>query len=373
MFNRAGQQTPAAGLSRVALVRARVGGADAPAPIGAPDASPDALFAAWQHSGEPTLIVGRDGHIVCANSALERYAGAIPGGLRGLPISALVDADTAATCARALRPTVAAGRIEGRGQLRARRGLKACRVRIVPVNAERARPMQLVVAFPPDAGVGETSALGRALGSVARLVGEFAHDLNNELAVLINCTSMLRRKLGDRPELSVHLQELHSAAWRSARLARQAGQLAPRYSTGDSVVRLDQVVADMVPILELVLAGTRLLEVEVSPHLPPVALPRGRVEQVLLEVARMARELGPDQGPLRVQVTARDGQSPLELRMGPVPTGTETGNAGDPSARAVATPLAKHSPAGAQVSLDEESLTADTSVLVMRIPRRLTR
>lgn len=379
MFGHGVSETPPSGMAKLARLGPRLAASRRAEAVSRAPAATEvevwsgALWTAWHHSGEPSLIVGTDGVVLRANAALERIASVQPTigqptTTAGRPIDDVVDADTATLCERMLRGEESATSLTVRGRLLSCRR-PASSIQITLSRPSIDRPASLVLAFRGSPFVTEGSGLARALGAIGRLAGEFSHDLNNELTVLINYTTVLQRRLGARDDLSKHMKEVQAAAWRSSRLVRRLSQLAPRKRGDLSAVAVERLVTDLVPLLELVLMGSRGLELDLPQQSPPIAVPRGRLEHLLLWAARTARDLPGEDGPLRIRLAASQepaigDTSRLELSIGPLPH--RDGAEGDGLASAPPSTLEALGSSG--VSIADEPLSADTRRLRISIP-----
>jgi len=59
-----------------------------------------------------------------------------------------------------------------------------------------------------------------AICALQRMASEIAHDVNNQIAVVLNYTFVLLRQMPDDSPLKVHVAEMQAAAWRASRVAQ---------------------------------------------------------------------------------------------------------------------------------------------------------
>jgi signal transduction histidine kinase len=78
------------------------------------------------------------------------------------------------------------------------------------------RANELVRANPARRGRG---ARAEAMSTVQRMASEIAHDLNNQISVVLNYTFVLLRQMPEDSPLKVHVAEMQAAAWRASRVA----------------------------------------------------------------------------------------------------------------------------------------------------------
>lgn len=148
---------------------------------------------------------------------------------------------------------------------------------------------------------------------LAQLAGGIAHDLNNVLTTVELTASALTP---DREVVEEARHNLEESARVGGSLAKALLTFSRRRAArDDSSASLDQVVAGMMPILKSLTRGQVDLDVDVG-TVPPVAIPPGAVEQILLNLcmngrdACIARAGG---GTVRVRATPAQGAVVLEV------------------------------------------------------------
>jgi len=139
------------------------------------------------------------------------------------------------------------------------------------------------------------------LSSVARIAGELGHELNNELAAVLNYTYVLSRRLGDDAETSEHVGELREAAWRATGLAEHLLTFSHAQRLAPIGTSLETVLRDLEPLLLHGLDPDRMLEIALDDGLHPVTIARSAIESLLLRAALIKHRSGSALGPLFIR------------------------------------------------------------------------
>jgi two-component system cell cycle sensor histidine kinase/response regulator CckA len=144
------------------------------------------------------------------------------------------------------------------------------------------------------------------LESIGQLAGGVAHDFNNQLAVIVNYTSLI---LHDMPSEDPHREDLAEIR----RAAEQARDLTDRlmlFSRRDTelpeVVDVAEALDAVHHLLRRAIGADIELDIMLAGDLLPVSLGAGQLEQVLLHLALNAREAMPGGG--RLDIVAENGQ-----------------------------------------------------------------
>jgi CheY-like chemotaxis protein len=126
--------------------------------------------------------------------------------------------------------------------------------------------------------------------SVGRLAGGVAHDFNNMLAVILGRTELALRRVDRALPLYQDLEEIRTAARRSADLTRQLLAFARGQTAVTTVLDLNETVAGMLTMLQrLIGENVRLLWVP-DPDLGRVRLDPSQVDQILVNLCVNARD-----------------------------------------------------------------------------------
>ena len=126
--------------------------------------------------------------------------------------------------------------------------------------------------------------------SVGRLAGGVAHDFNNMLGVIIGNADLAIQNLD--PSMRVHedLQEIKSAARRSADLTRQLLAFARRQTAAPVVLDLNDTVAGMMKMLRRLIGEDIDLVWMPGANLWPVKIDPAQIDQVLANLCVNARD-----------------------------------------------------------------------------------
>lgn len=137
--------------------------------------------------------------------------------------------------------------------------------------------------------------------AVGRLSGGIAHDFNNLLGVIIGYSQVLRRKLSSDAHLLECAEEIEKAGQRAASLTRQLLAFSRQQILTPSILKLNDLVLDMVKMLPRLLGEDITVSTSLSPDLGLVKADQGQVEQVIMNLAVNARDAMPAGGSLRIE------------------------------------------------------------------------
>ncbi len=147
------------------------------------------------------------------------------------------------------------------------------------------------------------------LDAVGQLAGGVAHDFNNLLTVVLLAAECLLEQEKD-PDQAVIASEIIEAARKGAHLTRQLLAFGRKQVLSPSVVRLDEVVRQLRPLLGRTMGEQITVEVSTEAEAGPVFIDRGQIEQVILNLAVNARDALARGGRLRLETRSA---SPEEL------------------------------------------------------------
>jgi two-component system cell cycle sensor histidine kinase/response regulator CckA len=136
---------------------------------------------------------------------------------------------------------------------------------------------------------------------IGQLAGGIAHDFNNLLTVILGHSEFLLKR--DEPAKSrrMRIEEIRKAAERGAWLTNQLLAYSRNQLLEPTVLRFNAVLADMDDILRRVLGEDVALDLLLDPHLGWVKVDRGRLQQIVLNLAGNARDAMPQGGRLRIE------------------------------------------------------------------------
>jgi hypothetical protein len=142
------------------------------------------------------------------------------------------------------------------------------------------------------------------MDAVGRLAGGIAHDFNNLLTVIGGFAELVLR---DTPPGAPHrnsIAEIARASERATTLTRQLLAFSRRQVVAAAVIDLDDLVAELTPMLDRLLGEDVLLVHHRSPGPVEVLADRGHLEQVVMNLAVNARDAMPHGGRLEIEVAA---------------------------------------------------------------------
>jgi PAS domain S-box-containing protein len=134
--------------------------------------------------------------------------------------------------------------------------------------------------------------------AIGQLAGGVAHDFNNLLTVINGFTGLVLRRLGGADPLYRDLREVLNAGERAAGLTRQLLAYSRKQVLEAKVWSINEIVADMAPMLRRLIGEDIDLETELAPEAGMVKVDRGQMEQIVLNLAVNARDAMPKGGRL---------------------------------------------------------------------------
>lgn len=157
--------------------------------------------------------------------------------------------------------------------------------------------------------------------SVGRLAGGIAHDFNNMLGVIMGHAELALRSLG--PEHAQHrdLQQILTAAQRSADLTRQLLTFARKQPIAPKVLDLNQSISDMLDMLRRLMGEHITLMWQPGEGLWPVCLDPTQLTQMLANLCINARDAIADSG--RIAIVTDN--APFDERAGALHLGCPAG------------------------------------------------
>ena len=139
------------------------------------------------------------------------------------------------------------------------------------------------------------------LTGLGQLAGGVAHDFNNLLAVIGGYGRLLDRRLADRPELRADVREIVTAAERGAELTRQMLVFSRGSEREAEASDINRAIEGSETLLRRAAGEQVDLRLTLDGGAPPVALGRGRIEQILLNLTLNARDAMPAGGTLTIR------------------------------------------------------------------------
>jgi two-component system, cell cycle sensor histidine kinase and response regulator CckA len=143
------------------------------------------------------------------------------------------------------------------------------------------------------------------LEAVGRLAGGVAHEVNNMMTIILGFSDLLARSPGFPDERQREVEEIRKAAARAGKTTQQLLAFSRQQILQPTNLHMHEVVADLAPMLRLLLPANVVLETTISPAGALVHVDRGQLEQVLINLAFNARDAMPGGGTLRLVTDSR--------------------------------------------------------------------
>ena len=155
------------------------------------------------------------------------------------------------------------------------------------------------------------------LESVGRLAGGMAHEVNNQMTVVLGATDFILRRADIAATVRSDVESIRDAAVRSAGITAQLLAFGRRQILRPEIVELNAAVAGFGPVLRRTMGERYRLALALAPGAIRVRVDRGQLEQVLLNLALNAADAMPDGGDLTLRtaitgLVAGDRRLPLE-------------------------------------------------------------
>lgn len=137
--------------------------------------------------------------------------------------------------------------------------------------------------------------------AVGRLAGGIAHDFNNMLSVILGYTEAALSELKPMDPLYKDLEEVRSAARRSAELTRQLLTFSRRQTIAPIVLDLNAQLNGMQGLLRRLIGEDVVIEFDVCPDVWPVKVDPSQIDQIVANLAVNARDAMPNGGQLTIE------------------------------------------------------------------------
>lgn len=143
--------------------------------------------------------------------------------------------------------------------------------------------------------------------AIGQLTGGLAHDLNNMLTVVSGNLDLARRNVGreDTLRLSRSIEHAIKGAESAAALTKRLLAFARRQPLAPRILDAGQLVRDMTDLLRRALGERIALSVHVDDDLPPIHVDGNALENAILNLAVNARDAMADGGELSLALEQR--------------------------------------------------------------------
>ncbi len=131
---------------------------------------------------------------------------------------------------------------------------------------------------------------GRRLRAIGELVGGIAHEFNNLLTPIALNTELLLGQCADRPALRDELGLIADAARRAGELTRRLLTFGRRTDPQPELVALPAIVESTIALVRHTFDRRIAITVDLPASLPPLHLPPGDLQQILLNLLLNARD-----------------------------------------------------------------------------------
>ncbi len=190
--------------------------------------------------------------------------------------------------------------------------------RYFEVTAFRSAPMQFacivtditdrVTADNEKKTLQETLQQALKMESIGRLAGGVAHDFNNMLGVILGHAQMALETVSADDPLYDDLNEIHTAATRSADLTRQLLAFARKQTVMPKVLDLNGTIESMLKMLQRMIGENISLRWIPGTNLWPVKIDPTQIDQILANLCINARDAIKDIG----MITIRTGTTTID-------------------------------------------------------------
>ena len=246
-----------------------------------------------------------EGRVVFANRAAGEMLGADPAAGRGLEFARFVAPEDRTWVVERYRARVAGESVPREYELRL---LHADGVTRVPVNLSlsmidyRGEPAALgtVRDLTERRRLEERLFQSQKFEALGQLAGGIAHDFNNLLMAIQGSSELLRQRLPASVGVREELEVVQRSTRRAADLTQKLLAFARRQVLEPSLLDLDQVVGQLLPILERVIPESITITFEPHGRLATIRADRVQLEQILMNLVVNSRDAMPDGGELHI-------------------------------------------------------------------------
>jgi CheY-like chemotaxis protein len=139
------------------------------------------------------------------------------------------------------------------------------------------------------------------MDAVGRLAGGVAHEVNNMMTAILGFTDLLLEPADLPHAMRGDLHQIRKAAGRAAMVTSQLLAFSRRQLLQPRVLDLNQVLAELHPMLVRLLGEDKLLTTRLNPEIWSIHADRGQLEQVIINLALNARDAMPQGGRVSIE------------------------------------------------------------------------
>ena len=132
--------------------------------------------------------------------------------------------------------------------------------------------------------------------AAGRIAGGVAHEVNNQMTVVLGLAEFMLRSPDLSPELRADTVQIRRAGERSALITSQLLAFSRRQVLWPTLIDLNQIVSDFERVLRKTAGEETTLVLRLMKDLPPVLADRAQMEQVLLNLTLNAADALKDGG-----------------------------------------------------------------------------
>ena len=144
------------------------------------------------------------------------------------------------------------------------------------------------------------------IDAAGRIAGGVAHEVNNQMTVVLGLTEFMLRSPELTPELRADTVQIRRAGERSALITSQLLAFSRRQVLWPTLIDLNQIISDFERVLRKTAGEETTLTLRLTQDLPLVLADRAQMEQVLLNLTLNAADaLQPQGGTLTIETSVR--------------------------------------------------------------------
>ena len=161
------------------------------------------------------------------------------------------------------------------------------------------------------------------LQSVGALAGGVAHEVNNQMTVVLGFGEFVLRALGPGHPQAADMQNVLMAGHRAARVSQQLLAFSRQQLTQPRLLRLSDLIRSMEPVLRQVLGSDKTLVITPDNGTSAINADPIQIEQVLINLVANSRDATPTGGQVTISVRNEELSEHSSTRYGfAIPTGS---------------------------------------------------